>query len=109
EMRRRIILHRERRAARSVPWQTIEEPIQIAGVIARQPGGCVLLECLPLWLPNLMAGIPGHAPLDDRDIGQELVQLREAIGRALGRVIVVSAEVGCGIVPANALARRFAD
>jgi adenosylcobinamide kinase/adenosylcobinamide-phosphate guanylyltransferase len=107
EMARRVEEHRQRRSAE---WKTIEEPWDIARTVAAHaPGGCLLLECLPLWLTNCLVGLPGRPPREDAAILAEVDDLA-AVGRSVdGWVVVVSSEVGCGIMPANALARRFAD
>jgi len=100
EMAARIRRHRERRGAR---WRTIEEPLALTDAIVREaaPGHIVLVDCLTLWLANLMAA--------DRDIAAETASLIAALGTANGPVILVSNEVGQGIVPDNALARAFRD
>jgi adenosylcobinamide kinase/adenosylcobinamide-phosphate guanylyltransferase len=103
EMARRIAAHRQRRP---VDWQTIEEPWNVPEVVARHQGGGLLLECLTLWLTNLLVGQP---PRDDASIRAAFGELSDAVRRAAGRVVIVSNEVGCGIIPANELARRFGD
>ncbi|QIB33033.1 bifunctional adenosylcobinamide kinase/adenosylcobinamide-phosphate guanylyltransferase [Ancylobacter pratisalsi] len=99
EMVERIALHRSRRPA---PWQTLEAPHDLAAAIAnlpsRQP---VLVDCLTLWLTNRM--------LADADLAKEGDALLAALSAHDGEVFVVSNEVGLGIVPDNALARRFRD
>lgn len=100
EMAERIRLHRERRGP---GWTTVEEPFALAAALVRHaaPGRPVLVDCLTLWVSNLM--------LADRDVataGAELVRVLPALP---GPVILVSNEVGLGIVPDNALARRFRD
>lgn len=106
EMRRRIAGHRGRRPE---GWATVEEPWDVAAAVARHAGGGLLLEDLTLWLSNLLIGLSGHEPLDDAGVRAEVGALVEAAEKAVGQVVVVSGEVGCGIVPVNALARRFAD
>jgi adenosylcobinamide kinase/adenosylcobinamide-phosphate guanylyltransferase len=107
EMARRIAQHRQRRPA---DWRTVEEPWDAAAAIARhQQEGTLLLECLSLWLTNRLVGLPDRPPDSDAGIRAASAELLAAIAGAVGRVIVVSSEVGCGIVPVNALARRFAD
>lgn len=80
-----------------------EEPLDVAAAISRVPGDTFLIvDCLTLWLSNLM-----EKGLSDEAIGS---QSKEAATSAAGRVeptVAVSNEVGAGIVPANALARRF--
>ena len=97
EMIARIRAHRKRRGAH---WRTIEAPRDLVAALGANPGGPVLVDCLTLWLSNLM--------LADADIEAETARLEQALGRAAPTVLV-SNEVGSGIVPDNALARRFRD
>jgi adenosylcobinamide kinase/adenosylcobinamide-phosphate guanylyltransferase len=115
EMAGRIDLHRQRRPP---DWRTVEEPWNVAQSLARivQPAGgapaatgSVLVECLTLWMTNRLLGIPGH-PAEERPVILDAVEALAVAARdGRGRVIVVSNEVGLGILPANALARRFGD
>jgi adenosylcobinamide kinase/adenosylcobinamide-phosphate guanylyltransferase len=99
EMRERIALHRERRPP---GWTTLEAPLALAGAIRSAPAGApVLVDCLTLWVSNLM--------LADRDTEAAFADLLDALSRAAGPLVLVSNEVGLGIVPDNALARRFRD
>ena len=100
EMAARIRDHQARRGAR---WRTIEEPLDLAGVLAREarPENAVLVDCLTLWLSNVMAA--GKEP------GVETDELVDALDQAAGPVVLVANEVGLGIVPDNALARAFRD
>jgi adenosylcobinamide kinase / adenosylcobinamide-phosphate guanylyltransferase len=100
EMTARIAEHKQRRGR---AWLTVEEPLDIVGALARhaKPESPVLLDCLTLWLSNVIAA--------DRDAGAEIVDLVAALSRAAGPVVLVSNEVGQGIVPDNALARFFTD
>lgn len=107
EMAERVRLHQ---ADRLAGWSTVEEPRLIAPLLAQGFGGKpVLLDCLTLWLTNALlasedlslSGIP--AP---EDACAELVQ---TLTTCPGPLVVVSNEVGLGIVPDNALARRFRD
>jgi adenosylcobinamide kinase/adenosylcobinamide-phosphate guanylyltransferase len=100
EMAERIAHHRQDRGPR---WRTVEEPVDLPDAIDRHggPGTVILVDCLTLWLSNLM--LAGH----DLDMaGQRLVR---AMVQTAGPVILVANEVGLGIVPDNALARRFGD
>ena len=107
EMVERIARHRRRR---SPDWQTVEEPWDVVAAVTQHlNGGCLVLECLTLWLTNLMVGLPQHPGLDDTDILMEVDALIGAAQAGAGRLIVISNEVGCGIMPANDLGRRFAD
>jgi adenosylcobinamide kinase / adenosylcobinamide-phosphate guanylyltransferase len=100
EMAERIAVHRARRGD---VWRTVEEPLDLPAVLAglATPERIVVVDCLTLWLSNLV-----HA---ERNIDVETDRLVETLAEARGPAILVSNEVGSGIVPANALARRFAD
>lgn len=100
EMRARIAQHKMRRGDR---WRTIEAPLAVAEVLLAFPEqtGVVLIDCLTLWLSNLM-----HAP---RDVEREQEGLLAALSATACPVILVSNEVGLGIVPENKLARDFRD
>lgn len=100
EMRQRIAAHR---AGRTSAWTTIEEPLELPRAIGREAlsGRVVVVDCLTLWLSNLMEA--------DRDIENSAGELTAVLERAAAPVVLVSNEVGAGIVPANALARRFSD
>jgi adenosylcobinamide kinase / adenosylcobinamide-phosphate guanylyltransferase len=107
EMTARIARHRQRRPPE---WRTAEEPWDVATVASRHlTHGCVLLECLTLWLTNRMVGLPERAGQTDEEILRAVDALSAAGQGATGRLIVVSNEVGCGLMPANDLARRFGD
>ena len=98
EMTERIRQHREERADF---WQTIEAPIELARAITSVNAGTVLVDCCTLWLSNVM--------LAELDIGREADALVESIARANANVVLVSNEVGSGIVPENRLGRDFRD
>jgi len=100
EMNERISRHRQDRGPR---WRTVEEPLDLPGAIARHAGpDCVVLvDCLTLWLSNLM--------LAGRDCDVAAQMLVRAMADAPGTLILVANEVGLGIVPDNPLARRFRD
>ena len=110
EMSRRVAAHRERRAQYQPAWQCIEEPWHVAHAVhSHGANGCLLVECLTLWITNLVLGLSGRAGLADAEILAEVDALADVAGAAPGRVIIVSSEVGCGIVPVPALARRFGN
>jgi adenosyl cobinamide kinase/adenosyl cobinamide phosphate guanylyltransferase len=110
EMTARIAAHRQRRECFSPPWQTVEEPWEIGQALRNHSrSGCVLLDCLTLWLTNLVVGTEKRLALADDEVRARLNRFAEAARETNARVIVVSNEVGCGLVPANALARRFGD
>jgi adenosylcobinamide kinase / adenosylcobinamide-phosphate guanylyltransferase len=98
EMAARIAHHRARRGD---GWHTIEAPDDLAAAIAAAPGGRLLVDCLTLWLTNRM--------LAGANIEAETDGLEAALSGRRGPVVMVSNEVGAGIVPDNALARRFVD
>jgi adenosylcobinamide kinase / adenosylcobinamide-phosphate guanylyltransferase len=98
EMAERIAQHRARRGNN---WHTREAPNDLAEAFASAPKGPVLLDCLTLWLSNRM--------LAEADIDAEIDRLDQALARRAGPIVLVSNEVGYGIVPDNALARRFRD
>jgi adenosylcobinamide kinase/adenosylcobinamide-phosphate guanylyltransferase len=99
EMAERIAAHRARRHR---SWQTIEAPHDLAAALAAlPPRSPVLVDCLTLWLSNRL--------LADSDIGREIEKLERALLGHDGAVVVVSNDVGSGVVPDNALARRFRD
>ena len=100
EMAERIRRHRARRGAR---WETLEEPLDLSGALRRaaRPDGAVLVDCLTLWLSNLLGAA--------RDVDAETQDLVSALPALAGPVVFVSNEVGLGIVPEGALARAFVD
>lgn len=100
EMKVRIQAHQNRRGG---IWETHEEPIAIAGFITSRsaPERPILIDCLTLWLSNLM--------LAEIDTDKAVAALLAALAVAGGPVVLVSSEVGQGIIPDNALARRFVD
>lgn len=99
EMEERIARHRHERGE---TWRTVEAPVDLAAAIrAHRNGGVLLVDCLTLWTSNLL--LAGHDAVD------AVPDLIEAIGEATGPIILVSNEVGLGIVPDNALARQFRD
>lgn len=98
EMAARIAAHRARRGAH---WRTIEAPRDLRGALAACGDAPVLLDCLTLWLSNLM--------LARADIGAEMDGLEAALAAAPAPVVAVANEVGSGIVPEFPLGRRFRD
>ena len=101
EMRERIAHHRARRPEH---WLCIEEPLQLAATLQQQAADnrCLLVDCLTLWLSNLLAA--GDAVFE-----RERDTLLDVLPQLPGRIIFVSNEVGLGIVPMGELTRRFCD
>ena len=99
DMQRRIDAHRARRGK---DWQTVEVPLELASALADCPEETpVLVDCLTLWLSNLM--------LSGRPVETAVDGLLESLERRRGPTVLVSNEVGLGIVPDSALARDFRD
>jgi adenosylcobinamide kinase/adenosylcobinamide-phosphate guanylyltransferase len=100
EMARRIAAHRARRGP---AWRTVEEPLDLIGSLRREcaPERIVLVDCLTLWLTNLMVA--------GREVEAESARLLEALPGLSGPVVLVSNEVGQGVVPDNVMARQFLD
>ena len=98
EMCQRIARHRAQRAGAG--WCTIEAPLDPLAALV-QARGFVLLDCLTVWLGNLL-----H---QQRDIGAAVADLCGGLAACEARAVIVSNEVGLSIVPENAMARRFRD
>ena len=100
EMRERIAAHKVQRGTQ---WVTHEVPTDLVGALQAldKAGNFILVDCLTLWLSNLL--------LAERDCDAEIQKLVVHLKTATARIVFVSNEVGLGIVPDNALARRFRD
>ena len=100
EMRERISLHQ---AERDETWTTIEEPLDLPLAIRHSdaPNQAIVIDCLTLWLSNLMGA--------ERNLEDETTRLLRTIPDRRSVIVFVSNEVGLGIVPENALARAFRD
>ncbi len=98
EMTVRIEAHRSRRGKE---WQTIESPRDLAAALASCNGTPALIDCLTLWLSNLL--------LADADVEREIGRLETTLAAAAGPIVLVANEVGSGIVPEYPLGRRFRD
>ncbi len=100
EMAARIAEHRARRGD---AWRTVEEPLELVAALKREcaPGRAVLVDCLTLWLTNLM--------VRERPVPVAIERLIASLAALRGPAVLVSNEVGQGIVPANAMARAFVD
>ena len=108
EMRHRIDRHRAQRPA---SWQTVEAPNELASVLSKQASAILLVDCLTLWLSNaLLLDFDEAAPTAPaRRWDEERSAFLQWLARYRGVALLVSNEVGSGIVPASALARRFQD
>lgn len=99
EMAERIARHQ---AERGDAWTTIEAPLDLAGAVrGLPPGDVAVIDCLTLWLTNQM--------MAEADIAAAVADLVEALAQSPAALVVISNEVGQGIVPDNALTRRFRD
>ncbi|MBB1611249.1 bifunctional adenosylcobinamide kinase/adenosylcobinamide-phosphate guanylyltransferase [Pseudomonas protegens] len=102
EMNQRIAHHRERRPAH---WGLIEEPLELARVLQESAGEgrCLLVDCLTLWLTNLLM-------LEDPErLAAEREALLHCVASLPGEIIFVSNETGMGVVPLGELTRRYVD
>lgn len=102
EMNSRIAQHRERRPAH---WGLVEEPLALARVLREQAAAdkCLLVDCLTLWLTNLLM-------LDNpARLGAERAALLDCVSGLPGRILLVSNETGLGVVPLGELTRRYVD
>ena len=98
EMTARIARHR---AERDPAWRTIEEPLELAAVLRRVAGQAIVVDCLTLWMSNLMdAG---------RDLDPASEELLGVLRERRSAIVAVTNEVGAGIVPEHAVARAFRD
>ena len=102
EMNNRVAQHRARRPAH---WGLVEEPLELARVLREQaaPQRCLLVDCLTLWLTNLLM-------LDDSQrLDAEREALLACVSELPGRILLVSNETGLGVVPLGELTRRYVD
>lgn len=102
EMNERVAQHRARRPAE---WALVEEPLALARVLRDNAGSgqCLLVDCLTLWLTNLLM-------LDNPEqLNAERDALLECVGALPGEIIFVSNETGMGVVPMGELTRRYVD
>ncbi len=102
EMRERIERHRRERCP---DWRVVEEPLHLARVLSShdRPHRCLLVDCLTLWLTNLLGA-------DDEDLlHRETDALLACLPALRADVVLIANETGFGVMPANALARRFCD
>ena len=102
EMNARIQHHRQRRPAE---WGLVEEPLELARALRDNaaPGRCLLVDCLTLWLTNLLMLD------DDTRLAMQRDAFLEVLAELPGRIILVSNETGLGVVPLGELTRRYVD
>ena len=103
EMKQRVDRHQKERGR---DWQTVEAPVDLPQTVtdSSRQADVVLIDCLTLWISNLLMEIE-----DDETITERIFSLAQTLESATCPVILVSNEVGAGIVPENQLARRFRD
>jgi adenosylcobinamide kinase / adenosylcobinamide-phosphate guanylyltransferase len=102
DMAERIAAHRSERAS---SWATVEEPLDLEAALgATADSGTVVIDCLTLWVANLM-----EAGRTDAEVLGSARKMAGSAGERPGKVIVVSNEVGAGIVPGDPLSRRYRD
>lgn len=98
EMKARIENHRKERPAE---WRTLEEPFKVADALNRRKTGVFIIDCLTIWTSN-------HLEVSDDDVFQsQSLLLAEAVGNFGGTAILVTNEVGLGIIPADAASRKY--
>jgi adenosylcobinamide kinase / adenosylcobinamide-phosphate guanylyltransferase len=111
DMRARIARHR---AERPGHWRTIEVPCTAEGLadaVAEHAAGntCLLIDCLTVWLSQLLFPPPGRAPLSPEVAANACESTLQALAQAPGRIVVVSNEVGLGVMPIDAGTRQVVD
>ncbi|EJL86964.1 adenosyl cobinamide kinase/adenosyl cobinamide phosphate guanylyltransferase [Herbaspirillum sp. CF444] len=116
EMAARIALHRQQRGTQYAHWETVEEQLALGDAIARHstPDNVVLVDCLTVWLSNLLfceqRDYPEVGRIDaPARFAAERERFLQALSQAKGEVVLVSNEVGMGIVPQGAVSRWFVD
>ncbi|AIQ45517.1 adenosylcobinamide-phosphate guanylyltransferase [Paenibacillus sp. FSL R7-0273] len=109
EMKARIALHRRQREESGGQWETVEEPHDLPGVLGRLSGSkAVLVDCLTLWLSNVLLAVEGEPDRQER-VEEEIARLEESVSSFQGTLVLVTNEVGDGIVPEYALGRLYRD
>jgi adenosylcobinamide kinase/adenosylcobinamide-phosphate guanylyltransferase len=107
EFNARIAHHRERRPAH---WRLVEAGVDLASAVTQSdaPGHCILIDCLTLWLANLLCPSDGEAASLDQ-YHARVAELETVLVNAQSKVIVVSNEIGLGVVPLGAATRLYVD
>lgn len=98
EMRIRVAEHQARRNG---DWRTVEAPVDLADAISREPTQPILVDCLTFWLTNLVLG--------EHDIPAAILNLQTVLDQRQKPIVLVSNEIGLGIVPKTPLGRSFRD
>ena len=107
EMNRRIDRHQVEREGQG--WQTVEEQTELADVLTQQPhAGVILVDCLGMWVNNLLYH-RGMDTINEDSIALLCQSVLETCREQQGHLILVTNETGMGVMPENALARRFSD
>lgn len=108
EMLQRVRLHRERRGAE---WHTLEEPLDLLRALKDSDGrhGVILVDCITLWLSNLLFACESREGDPEELVLSDVRQVAAVLNEMESAVILVSNEVGMGIVPENRLARLYRD
>jgi adenosylcobinamide kinase/adenosylcobinamide-phosphate guanylyltransferase len=111
EMKSRVDHHRELRAKTIPEVIVIEEPVHIGEMIVRHssPDTLIILDCLTVWLTNLLMPHPDLASSEQVDADKEVGLFLQALGHAKGPVMLVSNEIGLGVIPMGRETRRFVD
>lgn len=105
ELVRRIERHRKERDGRG--WRTVEESLDLLGILQQRPEEVVLIDCLTLWVNNLL--LDRKQNLSESDVAEICENLIDGCRVRAGTVLIVTNEVGWGIVPENSMARLFRD
>lgn len=111
EMAARLTLHKDRRDAFGFPWKTVEQPLHVADcLLDYEPveGEVVLIDCLTLWLSNWVLGLEREADMEEK-VSERIGELADTVRRYAGTVLLVTNEVGSGIVPEYKLGRVYRD
>jgi len=109
EMKERIALHQQQRAEADYPWETVEECYDLPGLLDRLSGSkTVLVDCLTLWLSNILLSVESDEHRQEV-VEQEISRLEQSVMAFSGTLIMVTNEVGDGIVPEYALGRLYRD
>jgi adenosylcobinamide kinase/adenosylcobinamide-phosphate guanylyltransferase len=103
EMAERIRRHRLERGPR---WRTVEEPLALDTLLPALDARAIVVDCLTLWIANLMFAAPD---VPDTDVEAAIDRMVSALGRVRAPIWLVTNEVGLGIVPGDALSRRYRD